>query len=122
MTYKVFSGPGVVHFIEGDSTVVSGQPNQEEFTDEAASIDRVLELDEDFFPKWDRETTYDIGNRVKFLGSIYRALQENDARAFELPDLELDPEAEVATPKNRSARWVEVYDPNYEEESYGGPI
>ena len=122
MTYKVFSGPGVVHFVEGDATVVSGQPNQETFTDEGASIDRVLELDEDFFPKWDREETYNIGDRVKFLGNIYRALQQNDPRDFELPDLLLTPEAEVATPANRQARWVEVYDKNYEEESNGGPI
>ena len=122
MTYRIFSGPGVVHFIEGDATVVSGQPNQEEFTDEGASIDRVLELDEGFFPVWDREENYLIGDRVKFGDFVYRALQENDARDFELPDLFLNPEAEVATPKNRQARWVEVYDKNYEEESNRGPI
>ena len=117
MTYKIFSGPGVVHFVEGDSTVVSGQPNQEEFTDEGESIDRVLELDEDFFPAWDREQTYQIGDRVKFGESVFRALQENDARDFELPDdLEFNPDAEVATPRNRQARWMEVYDPNYVEE------
>ena len=122
MTYRIFSGPGVVHFIEGDATVVSGQPNQEEFTDEGASIDRVLELDEDFFPDWNREGTYMKGDRVKFLGNVYRALQENDIRDFELPDLLLNPDAEIATPANRQASWVEVYDKNYEEESYGGPI
>ena len=122
MTYRIFSGPGVVHFVEGDSTVESGQPSQEEFTDEGASIDRVLELDENFFPDWDREQTYMVGDRVKFGEAVYRALQENDARDFELPDLELNPEAEVATPANRQARWLEVYDKNYEEESNGGPI
>ena len=122
MTYKVFSGPGVVHFVEGDATVVSGQPNQEEFTDEGESVARVLELDENFFPAWDREETYEIGDRVKFGKAVYRALQENDARSFQLPDLELNPDAEVATPSNRQARWVEVFDPNYEEESNGGPI
>jgi len=116
MTYRIFSGPGVVHFIEGDATVESGQPSQEEFTDEGASIDRVLELDENFFPDWDRDTNYMIGDRVKFGGYVYRALQENDARGFELPDLSLNPDAEVATPSNRQARWVEVYDPNYDEE------
>jgi hypothetical protein len=115
MTYKIFSGPGVVHFVEGDATVVSGQPNQEEFTDESESIDRVLELDEDFFPDWDREETYEIGDRVKFGTCIFRALQENDARAFELPDLVLNPDAEVATPRNSQARWLEVYDPRAEE-------
>ena len=114
MTYKIFSGPGVVHFIEGDSTVVSGQPNQEEFTDETESVARVLELDEDFFPDWDRDNFYNIGNRVKFGERVYRALQENDARAFELPDLLLNPDAEVATPANRQARWLEVYEPPIE--------
>ena len=123
MTYKVFSGPGVVHFVEGDSTVVSGQPTQEEFTDEGVSIDRVLELDENFFPDWDREETYEIGDRVKFGEFVYRALQENSVRGFELPDLELNPDAEVATPANRTARWAEVYNPrDYEEQSIGGAI
>ena len=115
MTYKVFSGPGVVHFVEGDSTVVSGQPKQEEFTDEGESIDRVLELDENFFPAWDRKAIYMIGDRVKFGDYVYRALQENNPDDFQLPDLFLNPDAEVATPANRQARWVEVYDPNFEE-------
>ena len=115
MTYKIFSGPGVVHFIEGDATVVSGQPTQEEFTDESESVARVLELDEDFFPKWDREQTYMIGDRVKFGESVYRALQENDARSFELPnEFDLDGQ-EIPTPMNRTARWVEVCDPRTEE-------
>ena len=122
MTYKVFSGPGVVHFVEGDSAVVSGQPNQEEFTDENESVARVLELDEDFFPTWNRDDTYMEGDRVKFGEFVYRALQENDARSFELPDLLLNPDAEVATPRNRTARWAEVYNPNYEEQSLGGAI
>ena len=120
MTYRIFSGPGVVHFIEGDATVVSGQPNQEEFTDEGASIDRVLELDKDFFPAWDREQTYMIGDRVKFGEFVYRALQENDVRDFELPDLKVSPDAEVATPTNRQARWVQVYTPHYDEEMMMG--
>jgi len=100
----------------------SGKANQEVCAEEGKAIDRVLELDEDFFPDWDREETYQVGERVKFGEFVFRALQENNPDDFLLPDLELDPEAEVATPKNRSARWVEVYDPNYEEESYGGPI
>ena len=111
MTYKIFHGPGVVHFIEGDSTVISGQPNQEEFVDEAKAVGRVVELDATFFPNWDREGFYPIGDRVMFGDSVYRALQENDARSFELPDLLFNPDAEVATPKNSEARWVEVYDP-----------
>jgi len=115
MTYKIFHGPDVVHFIEGDSTVVSGQPNQEEFTDETEAVGRVVELDATFFPKWDREETYMEGDRVMFGDSVYRALQENDARDFELPDLEFNPDAEVATPKNRQARWAEVYDPDAED-------
>ena len=119
MKYKIFHGPGVVHFIEGDSTVVSGQPNQEEFTDESKAIARVVELDEDFFPKWDREETYEIGDLVMFGESVFRALQENDASDFEIPDVD---GSEIPTPRNRSARWVEVYDPNYEEESDGGPV
>lgn len=122
MTYKIFHGPGVVHFIEGDSTVVSGQPNQEQFTVEREAIDRILELNEDFFPTWNRDEIYGIGDRVKFGDYIYRATQVNDARDFELPDQLLNPDAEVATPANRKARWVEVYNLNYEEESIGGPI
>ena len=119
MKYKIFHGPGVVHFIEGDSTVVSGQPNQEEFTDESEAIARVVELDEDFFPAWDRESFYNIGDRVKFGEYVFRALQENDASDFEIPDVD---DSEIPTPRNRSARWVEVYDPNYEEQSLGGAI
>ena len=126
MEYKIFHGPEAVHFVECDpnstSVTESGQPNQETFTDEGESVARVLELDEDFFPVWDGEETYQIGDRVKFLGNVYRALQENDAREFELPDLLFNPDAEVATPANRQARWVEVYDKNYEEQSLGGPI
>ena len=115
MTYKIFSGPGVVHFIEGDATVVSGQPTQEEFTDESESVARVLELDENFFPAWDREQFYQTGERVKFGKRVYRALQENDARSFELPnEFDLDGQ-EIPTPMNRQARWMEVYEPPVEE-------
>tara|TARA_R100001443_G_scaffold44301_1_gene57254 strand:+ start:342 stop:704 length:363 start_codon:yes stop_codon:yes gene_type:complete len=110
MTYKIFHGPGVVHFIDSDSAVASGQLNQEEFTDEFQAVGRVVELDATFFPKWDREAMYMEGERVMFGDSVYRALQDNDDRDFQLPDLELDPDAEVPTPLNRSARWVEVYD------------
>jgi len=100
MTYKIFHGPDVVHFFEKNSTVVSGQPNQEEFENEADAVSRVLELDKDFYPQWDKEKTYFAGERVKFGNCIYRALQENDARFFELPDLQ--------------ARWQMVYNPEFE--------
>ena len=111
MTFKIFHGPGVVHFVEGDSAVASGQPNKETFDDEATAVARVLEIDETFFPKWDREGIYMVGDRVRFGRSIFRALQDNLASDFELPDLDLDPGAETPTPANRQARWAEVYDP-----------
>ena len=120
MEYKIFHGPQAMHFIECDpnstSVTESGQPNQETFTDEDESVARVLELDEDFFPAWDREKSYEIGDRVKFGTCIFRALQENDARSFELPDLEFDPDAEIPTPMNRQARWLMVCDPEFEED------
>ena len=120
MEYKIFHGPEAVHFIECDpnstSVTESGQPNQETFTDETESIARVLELDEDFFPKWDREQTYMIGDRVKFGTCIFRALQENDARSFELPnEFDLD-DQEIPTPMNRQASWMMVCDPEFEED------
>ena len=111
MTFKIFHGPGVVHFIESDSAVASGQPNHETFDDETSAVARVLELDQSFFPSWDREESYMPGDRVRFGRSIYRALQENDFRSFELPDLDLDPDAETPSPVNRQARWAEVYQP-----------
>ena len=95
--------PGVVH--------VSGKANQESFETEAAAINRVLELDENFFPTWQRTEFYEIGDRVKFGDSIYRSLQVNDPRSFELPDPELEPDVEIPTPANRQARWAEVFDP-----------
>ena len=109
MTYKIFHGPDVIHFNEGDSTVVSGQPNQETFTDENKAIGRLLELDPSFFPVWDEETPYMEGDRVMFEDSVYRALQDTEA----------------AVAFNRTAQWAEVYDPdelNEEEESDGGPV
>ena len=114
MTYKIFHGPGVVHFFEKNSTVVSGQPNQEEFENETDAVSRVLELDEDFYPRWDRGETYETGDRVAFLGSIYRALEESDSKAFELPDLELDPDALIPTPANNPKLWLRVYRPESE--------
>ena len=48
---------------------------------------------------------------MKFGNRIFRALQENDASDFELPDLKLDPDAEIPTPTNRQARWQIVCDP-----------
>ena len=109
MTYKIFYGPGVLHFFEKNSTVVSGQPNREEFEDETEAVSRVLELDKNFFPQWDREEAYEVGDRVNFLRTIYRALKESDSRAFELPALELDPDALVPTPANSPELWVEIY-------------
>ena len=50
MTFKIFHGPNVVHFIESDSTVASGQPNQETFDDETSAVARVLELIRPSFP------------------------------------------------------------------------
>ena len=105
MTYKIFHGPGVVHFFEKNSTVVSGQPNQEEFEDEADAVSRVLELDENFYPQWDREETYGAGDRVAFLGSIYRALEESDSRAFGTFNF---------TPGNSPTLWARIYRPDFE--------
>ena len=114
MTYKIFHGPGVVHFLDKNSTVVSGQPNQEEFENEADAVSRVLELDEDFYPQWDRTETYGTGDLVSYLGIIYRALEESDSRAFELPDLELDSDAVTPTPANNPKLWLRVYRPDVE--------
>ena len=110
MTFKIFHGPGAVHFIKSDSAVASGQPNQETFDDETSAVARVLELDRSFFPRWDREAFYMPGDRVRFGRAIYRALQQNEARSFELPDLRLNPNAEVSSPANRQASWAQVYD------------
>lgn len=126
MKYKIFHNGGTrIHFIEEQEgvTIKSGQPFCEEFEIEGEAVARLLELRETYFPEWDREDSYEVGDRVKFGDYVYRALQENDFRTFQLPDLEFNPNAEVATPRNRQARWVEVYDQtDYEEESYGGPI
>jgi len=45
-SYYVCHGPDAVHFVESDgaSTVTSGQPNIEKFTDEAAAKARAIEL------------------------------------------------------------------------------
>ena len=127
MEYKIFHGPNAVHFVECDpnssAVTVSGQPNQESFTDEGESIARVLELNTSFFPDWNRDSYYLTGDRVKFGSCIFRALQENEARDFELPNLELDPDAEIPTPMNRQAHWLMVCNPEFEqmtneEESY----
>ena len=119
MEYKIFHGPEAVHFVECDpnstSVTESGQPNQEAFTDEDESVARVLELDENFFPDWDREEPYQIGDRVKFGTCIFRALQDNDFDDFQLPEeFDLD-DQEIPTPMNRQARWMMVCDPEFEE-------
>ena len=127
MQYKIFHGPDVVHILEckPDVAIASGQPNQETFTVESEAIERLLELNSNYFPQWNRDEAYLEGDRVMLGDSVFRALQEIDTRDFELPDdLEFNPDAEVATPRNRTARWAEVYDPNElnEEESDGGPV
>lgn len=45
-TYFVCHGPNVVHYVEvpEGSNLSSGQPNIEEFTDEAAAKTRAIEL------------------------------------------------------------------------------
>lgn len=122
--YYVHHQDGVVAFGQypEDGYVESGKANKERFERESDAIARVLELKEDYFDEWDREAEYMVNHYAKFNGNVYRSLVENDARDFELPDQLLNPDAEVATPANRQARWAQVYDPNYEEESYGGPI
>jgi len=44
--WYVCHGPDVVHFVEsdGESTVTSGQPNIEQFTDEDTAKARAIEL------------------------------------------------------------------------------
>ena len=50
MKYYVCHGPNAVHYIEVEdgSTFSTGQPNSEEFTDEAAARARAEELGYDF--------------------------------------------------------------------------
>ena len=100
----------------------SGKANQERFDDEDDAIVRVLELDPEFFPRWDRKQNYFEGDYVKIGSKIYRSLQENIPADYQLPAE--GSEIEAATPENRAARWAEVYDPNElnEEESIGGPV
>ena len=126
MTYKIFHNGGeTIHFVEmrDGITVKSGQPFCDEFTTEEAAVARLIELRDTYFPNWDRDNSYEIGDRVKFGNCIFRALQQNDFRNFQLPNLELDPEAEIPTPMNRQARWKMVCNPEFEgltneEESY----
>ena len=86
MTYKIFHGNDAVHFISTEAAVESGLPNQETFDDESSAFARVLELKPDYFPEWDREQFYYIDDLVQFQGSIYRALQANDASDYQLPE------------------------------------
>jgi hypothetical protein len=118
MTFQIFHGPGVVHFAEGDFAVASGQPNRETFDDETSAVARVLELDRSFFPKWDREATYMAGDRVRLGRSIYRALQETDARSFEreleqaLARQGIHSEVEETDPSSQKSVWTLVYTPS----------
>ena len=112
--YCVFHGPNGQQFVETSASVESGLPSKESFTDEGEAIARVLELNESFFPAWDMDEIYSPGARVKFGKAIFRALQENDARSFDLPE-EFDLDQEIPTPINRQARWAMVCDPEFEE-------
>lgn len=112
--FRIFHGPNAIHFITDQCAVESGQPNQESFSDEGEAVARVLELDSTYFPEWDRDGFYPIGSLVKFGTCIFRALQENDASDFTLPNLDLEPNAEIATPMNRQARWQMVCNPEFE--------
>jgi len=99
MTYKIFYGLGAVHFLDKNSTVVSGQPNCDEFEDESDAVSRVLELDPSHFSQWDREQSYEAGDRVSFLKTIYRALCDSD------------PDALAPTPASSPKSWVKIYRP-----------
>ena len=46
MNYYICHGPDVVHYVEAENTSCfgSGQPNIEEFTDEALAKERAIEL------------------------------------------------------------------------------
>ena len=105
---------GVIAFGEltTGSRHASGKANQEVCADEGKAIARVLELDQDYFPAWNREDQYFTGDRVKFGTCVFRALKQNDPSDFELPDLESDPDAEIPTPMNRQARWEMVCGPS----------
>jgi len=103
--------PGVTHS--------SGKASQEVFEGEEKAVARVLELDENFFPAWNREEAYFPGDRVKIGQRIYRALQESDVRTFGLEPIDTgipeNLEVELATPQTRDAHWVEVYEPEEED-------
>jgi len=117
MKYHICYGLNSLHFVEVDDgvSIATGQTYNKDYTDEEEAIACVLEQDENYFPDWDREKFYSEGNRVKFGTCIYRALQDNDVGSFELPNLDLEPGAEIPTPKNRQARWAMVCDPEFEE-------
>ena len=111
--FYVMHGNDTVHFLHTNATVESGQPNQEIFDNESEAIAKVLELDKDYFPEWDRTKLYTAGDRIKFGNCIYRALQDNESKDFTVPSIHaLDPE--VPTPMNRQARWQMVCSPEFE--------
>ena len=86
MVYKIFTVPVLSIFYEGDSlSVESGQPNQETFADESEAISRLLELDANSIPDWDRGEIYDVGDRVKYGSSVYRSLQQNSVGSLRAP-------------------------------------
>lgn len=111
MTFKIFHGPDAIHFVEGNSTAASGQPNEETFENESAAINRLLELQEDFFPDWSRDENYMEGARVKIGNDVFRALKDSDPGDFQVPILRLNSAAEDPSPASSPLRWKKVYDP-----------
>jgi hypothetical protein len=124
VVYYVFHDENNLHFVESKATVESGLANKEVFDGESAAVARVLEMDKNYFPKWNRNEPYYTGDRVKFAGRIFRALKDTNPTDFQLADItrvELGlVSAEAPSPMNRTAKWAEIYD--YEQESFRGPI
>ena len=100
--------------IKPEQSVVSIH-STEIIEDETEAVAKVLELDNEYFPKWDRETLYTVGDRVMFGSRVYRSL-DNDTPSVVKKD------EDEPTPMNRPQRWEEIYEPEpeelYEEKSY----
>lgn len=101
MTFKIFHGPGVIHFRDRDSLVESGQPNQEFYDKEEEAIARLLELNPSFFPAWDSDEPYMPGQRVMVSGGVYRCLQGTRV-------------GDSSPPDQNAADWLLVYAPEPE--------
>lgn len=102
MTFKIFHGPGVIHFRDRDSLVDSGQPNHEFYEEEGEAIVRLLELDPSFFPAWNSDEPSMPGERVMFGGGVYRCLQETRA-------------GDSSPPDQNAADWLLVHAPELED-------